>query len=168
MGDKPSAQPLLNGPATEHGPKFSPDSRWMAYVSDESGRREVYIRGYPQGDRLAVSTGGGDGPVWAPDGREIFFTGTYDGTPRLMVVTVMPEANTLRLGAPRPLLDMRVAGSTGIIEQYALGGNAGAGYDIFPDGQRFVMVRGADPQGAREIVVVQSFFEEVRRLAPAR
>ena len=85
-----------------------------------------------------------------------------------MAVTVMPEANTLRLGAPRPLLDMRVAGSTGIIEQYTAGGNVGAGYDIFPDGQRFVMVRGADPQGTREIVVVQNFFEEAKRLAPPR
>jgi Tol biopolymer transport system component len=140
----------------------------MAYVSDESGRFEVYIRRYPQGERLAVSTGGGLSPVWAPDGREVFFTGTYEGTLRLMVVAVTSDGDSLRLSTPRPVLDMRVAGPTGVIEQYAAGSNAGAGYDIFPDGQRFVMVRGADPQGTREIVLVQNFFEEVKRLAPAR
>jgi len=85
-----------------------------------------------------------------------------------MVVSVTPDGGSLRLSAPRPLLDMRVAGPTGITEQYDAGNNVGAGYDIFPDGQRFVMVRGADPQGTREIVVVQNFFEEVKRLAPAR
>ena len=168
MGDKPSAQPLLNGPSEEFGPRFSSDGRWMAYVSNESGRREVYIRRYPQGNRLAVSTGGGQSPVWASDGREVFFTGTYEGTLRLMVVAVTPDADSLKLGTPRPLLDMRVAGPTGAIEQYEAGSNVGAGYDIFPDGQRFVMVRGADPQGTREIVVVQNFFEEVKRLAPVR
>jgi hypothetical protein len=63
---------------------------------------------------------------------------------------------------------MRVAGSTGITEQYTGGNNVGSGYDVFPDGQRFVMVRGPDPQAAREIVVVQNVFEEVKRLAPSR
>lgn len=67
-----------------------------------------------------------------------------------------------------PLLDMRVPGPAGVIEQYANSNNAGARYDIFPDGKRFVIIRGADPQGTREIVLVQNFFEEVRRLAPAR
>lgn len=168
MGDTSSAQPLVNGPTREFGPKFSPDGRWIAYVSAESGRIEVYIRRYPEGNGIAVSTGGGQSPVWAPGGREVFFTGTYDGALRLMVVSVTPEGDALRLGAPGPLLDMRVAGPTGVIEQYNEGGNIGAGYDVFPDGQRFLVVRGADPQGTREIVIVQNFFEEVKRLAPAR
>jgi Tol biopolymer transport system component len=118
MGDKPTAQPRIAGPSAEFGPKFSPDNRWIAYVSDESGRREPYIQRYPKGNRLAVSIGGGASPVWAPDGREIFFAGTYDGTLRLMVVSVTRDGDSLRLGTPRPLLDMRVAGPTGISEQY--------------------------------------------------
>ncbi|MGH9257023.1 MAG: hypothetical protein ACRD3C_20885, partial [Vicinamibacterales bacterium] len=167
-GDKPLAQPLLTGPASEHTPSFSPDGRWLAYVSDESGRNEVYVRRYPQGDSLAVSSGGGLGPVWGPDGREIFFQGPYEGAPKLMVVSVATVGDTLRLGKPMPLLDMRVPGSTGAIEQYAGSNNGGLRYDVFPDGKRFVMIRGADPQGTREIVLVQNFFEEVRRLAPPR
>ena len=70
------------------------------------------------------------------------------------------------LGKPVPLFGLRVTGPTGAVEQCALSGNAGAAYDILPEG-RFVMVRGADPIGAREIVVVQRWFEELKRLVPA-
>jgi Tol biopolymer transport system component len=166
--DKSSAQPLLNGPATEHTPAFSPDGRWLAYVSDQSGRAEVYVRRYPQGDTLSVSSGGGQGPVWGRDGREIFFQGSYEGNAKLMVVSVDMTGNTLRLGRPTPLLDMRVPGSTGAIEQYAGSNNQGPGYDIFPDGKRFVMIRRADPRGTREIVLIQNFFEELKRLVPTK
>jgi len=62
---------------------------------------------------------------------------------------------------------MRVQGPTGVIEQYAGSGNGGPGYDILPDG-RFVMSSGADPAGTREIVLVQHWFEELRRVAPAK
>lgn len=65
---------------------------------------------------------------------------------------VTPDSETLRLGTPTPLLDMRVPGPTGVIEQYAGSNNVGAGYDIVPDGQRFVMVRVPDPQRTREIL----------------
>ncbi len=167
MGDKPVAMPFLDSASPEFGPKFSPDGRWIAYVSDESGRREVYVRGYPKGEKLTVSTAGGSGPVWGPGGREIVFFGESDGTPRLMTVAVTPDGNSIRLSEARPLFDMRVPGVTGLIEQYAAGGNIGAAYDVFPDG-RFLMVRGPDSQGTREIVVVQNFFAEANRLAPAR
>jgi serine/threonine-protein kinase len=165
-GDKPTAQPLLSGPASEHTPSFSPDGRWLAYVSDESGRYEVYVRRYPQGDSLSVSTSGGQGPVWSRDGREIFFQGSHEGAPKLLVVSVAITGDTLRLGKPAPLLDMRVPGPTGTVEQYANSNNSGAAYDIFPDGKRFVMVRRADPRGTREIVLVQNWFEELKRLVP--
>ena len=168
MGDKPSAQPLMNSLLGEHSPRFSPDGRWLAYVAGEVGLAEVYVRRYPDGPALPVSAGPAEGPVWARNGREIFFTSAADGTPRLMAVSVAPEGDSLRLGAPTPLFDMRVAGPTGTMEQYVMGNNAGSGYDVFPDGQRFVMVRGADPQGTREIGVVQNFFEEVKRLAATR
>jgi len=167
-GDTPSARPLIAGPAEEHTPSFSPDGRWLAYVSSESGRREVYVRRYPQGERLAVSTDGGQGPAWGPGGREIFFQGPHEGSPRLMAVSVTAAGDTLRLGKPMPLLDMRVPGSTGAIEQYAFSSNGGLRYDAFPDGKRFVMIRGPDQEGTREIVVVQNFLEEVNRLAPRR
>ena len=168
MGEKPTAQPLLNSAASEHSPKFSPDAAWLAYVSDESGRGEVYVRKYPQGDAVLVSIAGGTGPVWSRDGRTLFFNqANYEGTPRLMAVSVTVTADSLRLGTPVPFLDMRVPTPAGIIEQYAASNNWGPRYDVFPDG-RLVMLRGADPQGAREIVLVQNFFEEVKRLAPPR
>ena len=93
--------------------------------------------------------------------------GTDGGVPKMMAVSVTPESASLRLGKPAPLFDLRVPGPTGAIEQYQRSDNFGAGYDVLPDG-RFVMVRGADPTAAREIVIVQNWFEELKRLAPAK
>ena len=73
MGDPPTTTPFLSRPASEHSPAFSPDGRWLAYVSDESGRFEVYLQPYPTGERLAVSTAGGNGPVWRRDGKALFY-----------------------------------------------------------------------------------------------
>lgn len=85
----------------------------------------------------------------------------------MMAVSVTPDGASLRLGKPTPLFDLRAPGPTGVIEQYADGRNLGAGYDVLPDG-RFVMIRGADPTGTREIVLVQNFFEELKRLVPTK
>jgi hypothetical protein len=162
-------QPFLKSAASEYSPTFSPDGRWLAYASDESGRVEVYVQQYPQGERLAVSTGGGNDPVWRRDGKELFFHGSDAGALKMMAVSVTPDGASLRLGKPTPLFDLRAPGPTGVIEQYVgrVGVNSGAGYDILPDG-RFVMVRGADPTGTREIVLVQNFFEELKRLVPTK
>jgi len=165
--DKPVAHPLLNTPASEHSPRFSPDGRWLAYVSDESGRDEVYIREYPQGERLAASTNGAISPAWSRDGKALFFQGTYEGAQKLLAATVSVAKDTLRIGKPAPLFDLRVQGPTGLVEQYA-GRGAGQRWDVFPDGQHFLMSRGADPQGAREIVLVQHWFEELKRLVPTK
>lgn len=166
-GEKPSMKLFLNSAASEFSPKFSPDGRWLAYVSDESGRPEVYVHGYPQGERLAVSTDGGSGPVWRRDGKELYFQGAVDGVPKMMAVAVTPDGALLRLGKPAPLFDLRATGPTGVIEQYSGSGNGGTGYDVLPDG-RFLMVRGPDPTSTREIVVVQNWFEEVKRLVPGK
>ena len=167
MGETPTTRPLLASAASEYSPRFSPNGRWLAYSSDQSGQQEVYIQGYPQGERLTVSVGGGGGPVWRRDGKELYFSGMDAGAPSMMVVSVTPDGASLRLGKPVPLFANRVAGPTGAIEEYAGSGNSGPGYDILPDG-RFVMVRGADPLGAREIVIVQHWFEELKRLVPAK
>ena len=163
MGETPTAKPFLATAASEYSPKFSPDGRWLAYVSDESGRFEVYVQPYPQCERLSVSTTGGQGPVWSGDGRELFFEGIADGARKMMAVAVTPAGASLRLGRPMPLFDLRVPGPAGGIEEYAIVSNSGAGYDVLPDG-RFVMVRGADPSGTREIVLVHHWFEELKRL----
>jgi hypothetical protein len=168
MGDTPRAQPLINSPASEHSPKFSPDGRWIAYVSNESGRDEVYVRRYPQGERFPISTGGGSGPVWRPDGQEIFFQGWSVGVPKLIAVQIATEGDVPRLARPMPLFDLRMTGPGGVVEQYVGSDNVGAGYDILPDGKHFVMLRGADSQGSREIVLVQNWFEELKRLVPLK
>ena len=118
MGDKPTTEPFLNSPASEHSPKFSPDGRWLAYESNASGQPEVYVQPYPKGERLPVSPGGGSGPVWKRDGKELYFMGTDAGVPKVMAVSVTLEGASLRLGKPAPLFDGRVTGPAGAIEQY--------------------------------------------------
>jgi eukaryotic-like serine/threonine-protein kinase len=167
MGETPTTRPVLTSAASEESPRFSPDGRWLAYASDQSGQREVYVQAYPQGERLSVSTGGGTGPVWRRDGKELYFQGLEGGAPKMMAVSASPDGASLQLGKPVPLFAARVAGPTGAIEEYASSGNTGISYDVLPDG-RFVMVRGADSLGAREIVIVQHWFEELKRLVPAK
>jgi Tol biopolymer transport system component len=67
------ASPLIATDETDTGAKFSPDGKWIAYVSAQSGRNEVYVRGFPEGRSLQVSVDGGDGARWSPDGSEIYF-----------------------------------------------------------------------------------------------
>ena len=69
------AQPWLATPFNEKLATFSPDGRWLAYDSDESGRDEVYIRSFPEsGTRIQISTQGGTGPLWSRDGKELFYS----------------------------------------------------------------------------------------------
>ena len=66
--------PFLVTPFNERSPMFSPDGRWLAYVSDESGRDEVYVRSYPEtGKKVPISAEGGTDPVWSKNGRELFY-----------------------------------------------------------------------------------------------
>jgi eukaryotic-like serine/threonine-protein kinase len=165
MGDPPVTKPFLSRQASEYSPAFSPDGRWLAYVSDESGRAEVYLQPYPAGERLAVSTAGGSGPVWRRDGKALFYQGLDAGVSKMMAVTVTPDGASLALGRPTALFDQRVRGGSGAAEQYMQSSNTGVAYDVLPDG-RFVMVRVADLSGSREFVLVQHWLEELKRLVP--
>jgi serine/threonine protein kinase len=167
-GNTPEAHPVLNSPAGEYSPAFSPDGRWLAYVSEESGRSEVYARKYPQGERFPVSASGGNGPVWSGDGKEIFFQTAVGGVPKVMAASVSAQGDRLVVGKPAPLFDMRVTGAFGVREHYSSSSIVGRRWDVFPDGRRFLMVRGADPQGVREIVLVQHWGDELRRLTSAK
>jgi serine/threonine-protein kinase len=151
-----SASDFLATPALEHMAVFSPDGKWIAYASNESGRMEVYVRAYPpaQGVSRRVSLGGGDGPVWAPDGRTLYYRGAGD----LMAVpiTLTPAFS---VGRPRTLF--RFTGT------FVPSGNTAA-YDIHPDGTRFIMVT-EDPEQTppvRQIHIVQGWFNELTRLVP--
>jgi Tol biopolymer transport system component len=125
-GDR-RAFPYLATPAAEQGGQFSPDGRWIAYWSDETGRDEVFLQDFPaKGTKFQVSTGGGSEPRWRRDGRELFY---LDSVGQLMsvAVTLAPE---FRLGVAVPvfrtqLLSLPVAGSRR--------------YGVSADGQRFLM-----------------------------
>ena len=151
---------FLATPAREYMASFSPDSRWLAYTSNESGRDEVYVRPFPRTEGVArlVSIGGGSGPVWAPNGSALYYRGASGD---MMAVPVALEPTFTSGGRPRKLF--RFAGV------YRMSGTATV-YDIHPDGKRFVMVsesEGALSARRQQINVVLNFFEELRRLVPA-
>ncbi len=112
----------------EHQGRLSPDGRWLAYVSDESGdRNEVYVQSFPtSGDKKRISVGGGTEPKWRGDGRELFYV-TADG--RLMAVSVTPGA-TLEFAVPEELFRIRIV-------RQVLG--VSGSYASTQDGQRFLV-----------------------------
>jgi serine/threonine-protein kinase len=147
-------QPWLATAFSEVGTAFSPDGKWIVYVSNESGQSEIYVRPFPgPGGRTKISTDGGNQPMWKASG-EIF----YKQDDRMMAVQIQTEPE-LNLSRPRELF-------TG---QYVYG-NVGPfpSYDVTPDGHQFVMVKEGGETGAtrQEIILVLNWFEELKRLAP--
>jgi serine/threonine protein kinase len=146
-------------PAREHMANFSPDGRWLAYTSNESGQDEVYVRPFPRtdGEARLVSIGGGSGPVWAPDGSSLYYRGA-SGDLMAVPTTLDP---TFTPDRPQPLF--RFAAT------YRMSATATA-YDIHPDGKRFIMVSEPENPGSvpsRQIHVVLNWTEEMKRLVPA-
>jgi len=134
----------------ESQPSLSPDARWLAYTSDATGSREVYVQPYPGlGSKWRISTAGGYEPVWARSGRELF----YRLDDRVYSVEV---STTPTFGAGRPHLLFQ--GS------YARGNRQQANYDVTPDGKQFVML--AMPRPSTRMQVVLNWFQELTRLAP--
>ena len=125
-GDR-TAVPLIATPFTESLPFVSPDGRWLAYVSDESGRSEVYVRPYPALDaKYQVSIDGGDEPAWSPAGGELFYR---DGA-KMMAVDVAAGPG-FRAGKPHMLFQ----------NETARGSRQGRDYDVSRDGRRFLMLK---------------------------
>jgi Tol biopolymer transport system component len=140
------SSPLVAGAANERSPAFSPDGKWIAYTSDESGRPEVYVQPFPsRGGAMAVSTSGGTVPRWAPDGQTLY----YRCERKLMAVPVQ-TAVALRLGEARALFE----------------GSYRDSFDVSPDGKRFLMLRQADASGITELRIVVNWTEELKRLLP--
>lgn len=146
------AEPFLSGEYREYNPIFSPDGRWLAYASNESGGLEIYLQEYADGGRKErVSTDGGKNPVWSRDGQELYYVNGNS----MMVVKVTSEPN-LDVSAPKVLFEWPDA--------IPSGGNLGNGYDVSDDG-RFLMVKGSDDAKV-QLICVHNWFEELRRLAP--
>ena len=158
-GDR-TPQPFMSSPNFECCAMFSPDGQWLAYVSDETGRRHVYVRPYPEegGQWLVSGEEGGGESRWSPDGTELFYR-SGDQLERMMAVSVQTEP-TFRADTPRMLFE----GS------YQVSANQPGGtpyYDISPDGQRFLMIDTEAEQGAgAQINIVLNWFQELRERVP--
>ena len=148
-------RPFVKTEFNEANPRFSPDGKFIAYASEETGRPQVFIRAYPEGNqRMQISTDGGTEPAWSRDGRELFY---WQGD-EFMVVSVV-VAPSLTVGRPHKLF-------SGHFGQGTYSGTQT--FDVAPDG-RFVMAPPASPDhGPREIRVVLNWFEELKRLVPTK
>lgn len=124
----PRPRPIVSSRAHEGGAQFSPDSKWLAYSSDESGHFQVFVSPYPALDRRWPVAPAGKYVVWNRNGKELFYR---DGT-RLMTVDVSTRGSEPTFSPPRPIFD----------RQYDYGpGQTVANYDVSADGQRFLMVK---------------------------
>ena len=159
------ASPLLQSDAQKLAAEFSPDGRWIAYQSNESGQQQVYVRPFPniEAGRWQISTDGGTRPAWARKGDELFY---LDGNDQLTAVRVQATATTFVPGKPAKVLSTKyVAGTT--TRGYDL-----RTYDVSPDGQRFLMLKG--PAGGPSstasppMVVVVNWVEELKARVPAQ
>jgi serine/threonine-protein kinase len=146
-------RPLIATAAIENAARLSPDNRWLAYMSDESGRPEIYVRPFPDVDagKWLVSTDGGVFAVWSPSGKELFY---MNGT-TMMAVAIEARGTSLSIGRPEALF-------SGPFE------TGSPQFDVMPDGRHFIMVE-ADPDARpTQIHVILNWMEEVKRAVGSR
>jgi len=153
------AVPLLSSPDfDEVGPQISPDGRWLAYASNETGTYQIYVRPFPdvEGGRWQVSTAGGAGPRWSHSGNEIFY-GSVSGE----MVSARVDTSS----------GFRVLGTDALFQRQQTLAEAltNGWFDVAPDDQRFIMARPLTIGGSSvepELILIQNFFTELERLVP--
>jgi len=149
-------KPFANGPFNELAPTFSPDGRWLAYHSNESGSNEVYVRPFPgPGGKWQISTGGGVAPKWSHNGRELFYRTPDD---KIMAVTYTASGDSFHADKPQ-------LWSPG---QFTDRG-ATFNFDLHPDGKRFAVLKAPSTEPApvvNKVSFVFNFFDELRRKLP--
>jgi serine/threonine-protein kinase len=158
LGEEKKPEYIVATTAMECCAKFSPDGKWLAYASDESGRLQVYVRPFPGPDvkrLISEEDEGGGQPVWSPDGKELF----YRIDDKTMVVSIQTQDQTVKAGSPRLLFEgSYVSHSRPPGFQY---------YDISPDGKRFLMLKEETVQDQQsQINVILNWAEELKRLVP--
>jgi serine/threonine-protein kinase len=150
--------PYLRAEWDEYQGVISPNGRWLAYISQETGESEVFVRSFPEpGRRMQASVGGGVGPVWAPDGGSVYFISNGS-----MVRGDFREGTNPGVTARTELFrvdDYEVSAGA-----FMEGVNARRRYDVHPDGTRFLMVRSTEELFAvrQPVIVVTNWFEELR------
>jgi serine/threonine-protein kinase len=151
-------RPLIHSAFNEQNAELSPDGRWIAYQSNESGRDEIHVRPFPAVDsgHWQISTDGGARPLWARSGRELFFV---DPRNRLMVASIQTNPGF-------------AAGNPAVAVDYANGFiiATGRNYDVSADGRRFLLIKSAlrDQTNASQLHVVLNWTEELKRLVPGK
>lgn len=159
-GSAQEAKPLVTTSGSDFGGVFSPDGRWFAYVSGESGASEILIEKFPErGQKTRVASGPiglVPPPMWSPDGKEIYFMRGTRGQVDVMAARV-EHTPTLRVAEPRRLF-------TG---NFLVGADSGQTFAVSPDGRRFILQRlppgrSRELGSATQLQVVQNWFTELR------
>jgi serine/threonine-protein kinase len=149
--------PFVHSAFNEGQAAFSPDGRWLAYSSNDSGRVEVYVRPFPgPGGKWQISSEGGSFPTWSRNGRELLYE-TIDQ--RLMAVSYAEHAGAFDADKPRLWGEVRLPDLPGFRT-----------FDMHPDGQRLAVLKGVQEPGEKQnkVVLFQNFFDELRRVAPSK
>jgi Tol biopolymer transport system component len=151
LGDTPKVTPFLSTAFNEAQARFSPNDRWLAYASDESGSFEVYVRSFPASDKqYKISAGGGTQPEWRHDGKELFYIST-DG--KMMAVPVVTDGDFTAL-TPHPLFDVDIPE---LVAPYA------NQYAVSHDGQRFLVNTVTDQSTRPALSVILNWTELLKR-----
>ena len=142
--------PLVASPAGEFYPALSPDGRWLAYASNESGASEIYVRPFPAtaSAKWQVSTAGGGEPAWSSTGRELFYLNAKSE----MVSAEIPPGATFSVGRQRNLFS---------VADLARGGPVPS-YSVSPDDKRFLMVREGETSQQSELIVAENWLEQLK------
>ena len=139
---------ILATPYTEHEARFSPNGKWVAYESNESGKEEIYIMRSDQPGKLRVSTSGGESPVWRRDGKELFF---LDAANSLVAVDVDTSGSAVRLGVPHALFP-----AAGVRRN-------GGPFDVTADGKKFLINSGDVKESGEPMTLVLNWPAELRK-----
>jgi serine/threonine protein kinase len=151
---------LLGTSFNENNPQISPDGRWLAYQSDESGRAQIYVRPFPNvnAGRWQISTEGGTRPLWSANGRELF----YYVDPGTMMAVPVETGTSFKAGSP-----------TIVFKGEYLSLQAGTQYSVTADGRRFLMIKAAaakegNDASPQRINIVLNWFEELKQRVPIK
>jgi Tol biopolymer transport system component len=149
---------FLSGAFDLRAPTFSPDGRWLAYMSNQSGQYNVYVRPFPgPGLQTTISTTGGELPTWSRTRHELLY-GSRDR--RVMIVNYSVDGDAFHADEPRPWPEAQLKAQRGVVR----------GFDLHPDGDRLALFAPGEPGPAPKwdrLDLILNFFDELRRIAPA-